>query len=156
VIGIRRVCTAVLAVVGAAAVAAACSGSSAPTAREYRAQVSTVCKELHRSTAALPRPEPTATEQFVRVGRRALALQRDALGHIKSLDAPSADRRTVGKWLGFVGTALDASDASLTAQSAGDLAAARAANTRGDTATGRADELARLLRVDGCAAPVAG
>jgi hypothetical protein len=156
VIGIRRVRNAVLAVVGASVLAAACSGSPALSAREYRTQVTKVCKELHRATAALPRPEPTATAQFVRVGRRAVALERDALGRIQSLDAPSADERTVGRWLGFVDTALDAGAASLTAQSAGDLVAARAANTRGNTATAHADELARLLRVDDCATPVTG
>jgi hypothetical protein len=90
------------------------------------------------------------------VGRRALALQRDALGRIQSLDAPSTDERAVGRWLDFVDTALDAGAASLAAQDAGDLTAARAANARGTEATTRADALARTLRVTDCATPVTG
>jgi len=146
----------VLAVVGAGVLVAACSSSPALSAREYRAQANRICRDLRRSTGALPRPEPTATDQFVRVGRRSLALQRDALGRIRSLDAPTTDERNVGKWLGFVAAALDAGAASLTAQSSGDLVAARAANARGRAATAKADELARLLQVDDCTTPVTG
>jgi hypothetical protein len=152
VIRIRRV----LAVVGAGALVASCASSPALSARDYRAQANRICRDLRRSTAALPRPEPTATAQFVRVGRRSLALQRDALGRIRSLDAPSTDDRNVGQWLGFVAAALDAGAASLTAQSTGDLVAARAANARGNAATAKADEIARLLRLDDCATPVTG
>jgi hypothetical protein len=92
----------------------------------------------------------------VRVGRRALALQRDALGRIQSLDAPSADERTVGRWLDLVDATLVAGAASLTAQAAGDLAAARSANARGNEATARADVLARSLGVGACTTPVTG
>jgi hypothetical protein len=134
----------------------ACSGDQSLTAAEYRGRVGQVCRDLRRRTAALPRPAATATTDLVRVGRRALALQRDALGRIQSLDAPSADERTVGRWLDFVDTALDAGAASLTAQDTGDLAAARAANARGTEATTRADALARTLRVTDCATPVTG
>lgn len=152
----RRVLVGVVALVSGSVLAAACSDSQSLSASQYRAQVRKVCRDLHRRSGALPRPEPTATAQFVRVGRRALALERDALGRIQSFDAPSADERTVGRWLDFVDAALEAGGASLAAQADGDLAAARAANARGNTATAHADELARLLRVDDCAAPVTG
>jgi hypothetical protein len=152
----RRVLTGIVAILGAWVLTAGCSGSQSLTAVEYRARVRTVCRELHRRSGALPRPEPTAGAELVRIGRRALALQRDALGRIQSLDAPSADERTVGRWLDFVDASLDAGAASLAAQSNGDLAAARAANARGNTATAHADELARLLRIDDCATPVTG
>jgi len=134
----------------------ACSGDQSPTAAEYRSRVGQVCRDLRKQTAALPRPAATATAELVRVGRRALALQRDALSRIQSLDAPSADERTVGQWLDFVDTALDAGAASLAAQDDGDLAAARSANARGTAATTRADALARTLRVSDCATPVTG
>jgi hypothetical protein len=135
---------------------AACSGDQSLTAAEYRRRVAEVCRDLRRRTAALPRPAASASADLVRVGRRALALQRDALGRIQSLDAPSADERTVGRWLDFVDTALDAGAASLAAQDAGDLTAARTANARGTEATTRADALARTLRVTDCATPVTG
>jgi hypothetical protein len=136
--------------------ATACSGEQSLSATQYRSRVGEVCRDLRRRTAALPRPAATATDDLVRVGRRALLLQRDALGRIQSLDAPSTDERTVGRWLDFVDTALDAGAASLTAQDAGDLAAARAANARGTEATAHADALARTLRVADCATAVSG
>jgi len=134
----------------------ACSSDQSLSPAEYRTRVGQVCRDLRRRTANLPHPAPTATADLVRVGRRALALQRDALGRIQSLDAPSADERTVGRWLDFVDAALDAGAESLAAQTTGDLAAARAANARGTEATTRADALARTLRVTDCAAPVTG
>jgi len=135
---------------------AACSGDQSLSAPEYRRRVGQVCRDLRRQTAALPNPAATATDDLVRTGRRALALQRDALGRIQSFDAPSADEATVGRWLGFVDTALDAGAASLTAQDSDDLVAARRANARGTEATARADALARTLRVTDCATPITG
>ena len=63
---------------------------------------------------------------------------------ILGASALTADERTVGRWLDFVAASLDAGAASLAAQSSGDLAAARAANARGNTATAHA--LAVLAR----------
>jgi hypothetical protein len=154
VIRLRRVLAGLLATVWVPLALAACSSAASLTAREYRTQVQQVCRDLRRRTAALPRPAPTPTPQLVRVGRRALALQRDALGRIQSLDAPSADERTVGRWLDLVDATLDAGAASLAAQVGGDLAAARSANARGSDATARADALARSLGVDACTTPV--
>lgn len=148
---LRRVLAGTVVVVAAATVAASCSGEQSLTAAQYRTQVARVCRDLRRSTAALPAPAPTASAELVRVGRRALALQRDALGRVQSLDAPSAMERAVGRWLDAVDAALDAGAASLDAQSQGDLAAARAANQRGATASARADALARSLRLADCA-----
>ena len=135
---------------------AGCSGDPPLSTAEYRTQAGRVCRELRRDTDALPRPPSSATAPFVRVGRRALTLQRDAVGRIQSLDAPSAQQRTVGRWLDRVDAALDAVEASLQAQSDGDLTAARAANERGQAATARADELARSLGITACATPVTG
>jgi hypothetical protein len=130
-----------------------CSTDRSLSRAEYRTQAGQECRDLRRRTDALSQPASSATEEFVRVGRRALALQRDALGRIQALDAPSAEEETVGRWLDRVDAALDASSASLQAQSDGDLAAARAANARGAAATARADELARSLGVDACVSP---
>jgi hypothetical protein len=151
-----RVLAGLLAAVCVSFALVACSSATSLTTAEYRAEVQRVCQDLRRRTTALPRPEPRATRRFVRVGRRSLALQRDALRRIQSLDAPSADERTVGRWLDLVGMALDAGAASLAAQARDDLVAARSANARGLIATARADVLARSLRVDACATPAAG
>jgi hypothetical protein len=141
----------VLAVVASALTAAGCSGDASLSASQYRRRVAEVCRDLRRRTSALPRPTAATTDALVRVGRRELSLQRDALGRIQSLDAPSADERRVGRWLALVDAALDAGAASLDAQSSGDLVAARAANARGRDAIARADALARALRVADCA-----
>jgi hypothetical protein len=156
VIRLWRVLAGLLATVWVSLALAACSNATSLTTAEYRSKVQQVCRDLRRRTDALPRPEPTATTQLVRVGRRALALQRDALGRIQSLDAPSGDERTIGRWLDLVDTTLDAGAASLTAQAGGDLAAARSANARGNEATLRADALARSLGVAACTTPVTG
>ena len=116
-----------------------------------------MCRDLRRRSRALPRPEPTATAELVRVGRRARSRcsATRSVG-IQSLDAPSADERTVGRWLDFVDAALDAGAASLAAQSSGDLAAARAANARGTRPRRTPTSSPALLRVDDCATPVTG
>jgi hypothetical protein len=134
----------------------ACSGDRSPSRPHYRRQVEQVCRELRRDSAALPTPEATDTAALVRVGRRAVALERAALGRIQSLDAPAADERAVGRWLELVDRAIDASTASLAALAAGDLPASRAANERGRVATTRADAIARDLGVDDCATPASG
>jgi hypothetical protein len=145
-----------LAVVALSLATSACSDDAAPSASEYRSRVGRICRDLRRRTGALPHPAANSTSDLVRVGRRALALQRGALGRIQALDAPTEDERTVGRWLEDVDRALDAGAASLDAQQAGDLVAARTANQRGGEATARADELARTLRVPDCATPVTG
>ena len=153
VIRLREVLAALLTVACAPIAFAGCSIQHSLSRAEYRTQASRMCRDLHRRTDALPLPESNATEEFVHVGRRALSLQRDALGRIQALDAPSAEEQTVGRWLDRVDAALDASAASLQAQSDGDLAAARVANARGAAATGRADDLARSLGIDACVTP---
>jgi hypothetical protein len=143
-------------VIALVAIAGACSAAPAPTAAEYRRQVRKECRALRHDTAALPTPDPVATDRFVAAGRRALALERATLGRIRTLDAPSADDETVARWLADVDDALDAAAASLAAQAAGDFTTARAANVRGLRATLRADRVARSLGLDDCTAPAPG
>jgi len=151
-----RVPAALLMVAWAPIVVAGCSTDQSLSALEYRARAQHECRQLRRRTAAVAPPASNATSEFVRVGRRTLTLQRAALGRIQTLDAPSAQERTVGRWLDRVDAALDASAASLQAQSDGDLAAARSANARGAAATVRADGLARSLGIEACVSPTPG
>jgi hypothetical protein len=130
---------------------AACSSDAGPSPAAYRRDVRAVCTRLRSETATLP-TTPTDTAAMVRTGRRALALQRDALRRIRSFDAPAADERSVESWLGLADRATDALAASLDALAVGDLTAARAANARGAAATRRADRIARALDLPQCAA----
>jgi hypothetical protein len=145
-----RVPAALLMVASVPMAVAGCSTDQSLSTVEYRARAGHECRELRRQAAALVPPASNATSEFVRVGRRTLTLERAALGRIQALDAPSAQERTVGRWLDRVDAALDASSESLQAQSDGDLAAARAANARGTAATVRADGLARSLGIEAC------
>jgi hypothetical protein len=156
VTGPTRALAVLLATVAVLVTTTACTGDGALTTAEYRTRVAQVCRDVRRRTAALTRPASDSTDALVRAGRRALALQHDALGRIQSLDAPSAEERAVGRWLDQVDAALDATEASLDAQAAGDLGAARTANARGHAATARADALAHRLHVDDCTTPQAG
>jgi hypothetical protein len=151
-----RVPAALLMVACAPIAAVGCSDDHSLSVMEYRVRAGHECRDLHRRTASLAPPVSTATSEFVRVGRRTLALQGGAFGRIRGLAAPSAQERLVGRWLDRVEAALDASAASLQAQSDGDLAAARADNARGTAASARADELARRLGIDVCASPASG
>jgi hypothetical protein len=152
----RRALAGIVATVALLTAAAACSSDPAPSASEYRTRVGAVCRDLRRRTGALPKPAADANAELLSVGRRALTLQRDALRRIQSFEPPDASGPMVRHWLDLVDTALDAGDASLSAQASGDLAAARAANARGRAASDRADAVAHTLRFTDCATPTAG
>jgi hypothetical protein len=143
-------------VVAVLALAACSGGGGSISATEYRRRVNDVCSDLGRATEALPRPAASDTDRLVDVGRRALALERRALGRVQAVGAPAALERTVGRWLGRIDLALDSGEASLDAQAEGDLAAARAANARGAVAGAEADRLAGSLGLSRCARTTAG
>lgn len=131
-----------------------CSSDSPLSPAEYRRAVGAVCRSTTAAVAALPAPDPLHVDRMIRVGRRAVARQRDSLRQIQALDAPTRDERRVARWLDLVGRVLDASDASLRAQSIADLTAAGRANVKGAALSSRADAVARSLHLSSCATPL--
>ena len=131
-----------------------CSSAQSLTRADYRRTVGAICRSTTAAVAALPAPDPLHLDRMIRVGRRAYALQRDALRQIQALDAPTRDERRVAHWLDLVGRALDTSDASLLAQSRTDLIAAGRANAEGAALSSRADAVARALHLSPCATPM--
>ncbi len=113
-----------------------------------------ICRSTTAAFAALPATDPRDVERMIRVGRRAVSLQRDSLRQIQALDAPTRYERPVAHWLDLVGRALDASAASLEAQAKSDLNAAGLANAEGTALSSKADTGARALRLSSCATPL--
>lgn len=131
-----------------------CSSNPPLSPAEYRRAVGAVCRSTAATIAALPPPDPLHVDRMIRVGRRSVARQRDSLRQIQALDAPTQDERHVAHWLDLVGRVLDASAASLRAQSIADLTAAGRANAKGAALSSRADVAARSLHLSSCATPL--
>ena len=86
-------------------------------------------------------------------GRRAVAIERDAVRKVAALTPPTGKARAVRHWLDLVGRALNSAETSLRAQLAGDLEAATRANTEGTQLATQADQAAVALGVRDCATP---
>jgi hypothetical protein len=130
---------------------AACSGNTELTGPDWRERTQAECGTARDAVESLPEPTPGDTAAQVKAGRKALDIQRGALGEIQSLDAPTGLESEIGRWLDLTGQVLDAAERSLDAQANEDLAETNAANNEGSAAATRADVLAHRLRIPACA-----
>lgn len=148
--GVVRIIKFGITIVFVACFLGACGSPEPPTHAEFVLDANSVCNDAKEKVRALDPPDPAEKAATVRVAKRVVQIEREALVFLRAITTPEVDAANVDRWLEMIDQTLDQSEASVRAQSSSNLEAARQANENGQLLNERASHIAAQIGVTAC------